>query len=500
MKKLVKAYDAAVQYAKYCAKNKFPLLATYKKLNQISKDEAIGIRYLVTIDYLNKSDSIYLPGSYFNKCLEMNPREVRYLLNDKAILYKRCEKYLGRDCIDLRECSEEEKLEYIKKHKKFVGKQNFSERAKKFSLYDTEKQTPEEILKEIENNNQTLLEGYIVQHKEMALIYPHSVNTLRIHTASNGQEVECFIKPKLRMGSNMSVVDANAENGSYRAVLNEDGSVCMAAFMDEMNNVKKADKHHDTNVNFAEVKVPYVKEAIEMVKEAALCFPELPYIGWDVAITQDGPVIVEGNAVSGCFKLYQLINYIYHGVGMKTEMDRMFDYILEGKKTRKNKAGLVKHAKDILEMKTVYLWGGLGERLAAEVIEDRKNMYPEKYTEEYCQKLFACTESDEPTYGFDCSGLIKNYVMGGFANYKYDPKYDLNSYMMLEQSARSGEIAALPEEPGLCLFMPGHVGIYIGNQEVIESTANPKFGDGVVKTKLSDREWTHWFLCPGIEE
>ena len=33
----------------------------------------------------------------------------------------------------------------------------------------------------------------------------------------------------------------------------------------------------------------------EMVKEAAKRVPELRYIGWDVAITEKGPAIIEGN-------------------------------------------------------------------------------------------------------------------------------------------------------------------------------------------------------------
>ena len=37
--------------------------------------------------------------------------------------------------------------------------------------------------------------------------------------------------------------------------------------------------------------------------------------------------------------------------------------------------------------------------------------------------------------------------------------------------------------------MPGHVGIYVGNGEVIEARGHLY---GVVKTKLKDRPWTDW--------
>jgi len=142
------------------------------------------------------------------------------------------------------------------------------------------------------------------------------------------------------------------------------------------------------------------------------------------------------------------------------------------------------------------LWGGLGEIITEEVIADRKSEYPKVYDEKCCERLRKQIGKD--VRGFDCSGLIKTYIMGGLAKYTYNAKYDLNSGMMLEQAEKSGDIKSLPEQPGVCLYMPGHVGIYMGKEKVIESTSNPKFGDGVVETKLSDREWTHWFYCPTL--
>ncbi len=46
---------------------------------------------------------------------------------------------------------------------------------------------------------------------------------------------------------------------------------------------------------------------------------------------------------------------------------------------------------------------------------------------------------------------------------------------------------------GVMVWRDGHVGIYIGNDEVIESRGVEY---GVVRTRLSDRNWTGWFLHP----
>ena len=41
--------------------------------------------------------------------------------------------------------------------------------------------------------------------------------------------------------------------------------------------------------------LPYWKETLELAQKAALVFPEMPCVGWDIAITDDGPVVIEGN-------------------------------------------------------------------------------------------------------------------------------------------------------------------------------------------------------------
>ena len=109
----------------------------------------------------------------------------------------------------------------------------------------------------------------------------------------------------------------------------------MASYIDSNFRMKKVKKHHNTNIKFEDIKIPYMKEALELVKKAAKRFPEVSCIGWDVAITKDGPTIVEGNITSGAIENYQLIHYIYNKEGIKKELEEMKNFATSSKGKRK---------------------------------------------------------------------------------------------------------------------------------------------------------------------
>ena len=54
--------------------------------------------------------------------------------------------------------------------------------------------------------------------------------------------------------------------------------------------------HPQTGVAFDGFRLPWWREALDLVRRAQRCFPELATLGWDVALTEAGPVIVEANA------------------------------------------------------------------------------------------------------------------------------------------------------------------------------------------------------------
>ena len=66
--------------------------------------------------------------------------------------------------------------------------------------------------------------------------------------------------------------------------------------MDE--NAISFEKHPDSGIDIIGFEIPRWKEAISLAKELATVVKGQRYIGWDLALTEKGWVMVEGNAMS----------------------------------------------------------------------------------------------------------------------------------------------------------------------------------------------------------
>ncbi|MBR2735607.1 MAG: hypothetical protein IKE05_05395, partial [Clostridia bacterium] len=98
----------------------------------------------------------------------------------------------------------------------------------------------------------------------------------------------------LRVGcSKDAVVDNFAKEGAIVHVDEKTGKLGKYAFR---KHKKITDKHPMSGIKFQNYQLPFWEESIELVKKLHNVFPEFSSIGWDIAITEDGPIVIEGNS------------------------------------------------------------------------------------------------------------------------------------------------------------------------------------------------------------
>lgn len=87
----------------------------------------------------------------------------------------------------------------------------------------------------------------------------------------------------------------------------------------------------------------------------------------------------------------------------------------------------------------------------------------------------------------DCHGLVE-WFLAELAGGKW--VYDVTADGAYAAAEEKGGIGTIPEQPGVCVRYPGHVGVYIGGGYVVEARG---FDYGVCLTRLTARPWTHWY-------
>lgn len=163
-----------------------------------------------------------------------------------------------------------------------------------YSLND-EEASREEIEKVLHScTGRYLVQRRLVQHPEMSRIYDGSINTIRLVTIRNQHtgEIE-FFHSLLRVGTNGNVVD-NWAQGGICVGMNEEGVLRSEGFYKPPYGLR-ATVHPNSGVVFEGFQIPFYREAVELCKSFHHKIDFIPAIGWDVAITSEGPCLVEAN-------------------------------------------------------------------------------------------------------------------------------------------------------------------------------------------------------------
>lgn len=155
----------------------------------------------------------------------------------------------------------------------------------------------------------------------------------------------------------------------------------------------------------------------------------------------------------------------------------------------KNAADLATYALHAWDSGWGYVWGTFGCVLTDSLFAYKLEQYPNGVGN-YADFIRTNWVGGRTT---DCVGLIKGY---GWLDpetmsieYGTNGMPDCDADQMYYNASVSGTIDTIPDIPGIAVWHEGHIGVYVGNGEVVEAMGT-KYG--VVKTQLEGRGWTHW--------
>lgn len=248
-------------------------------------------------DMNGRQRNTYLTRVRNKKVFEvMNDYRYADEFDDKLRFNARFSSYLHRAWLDGETATEEEFAAFLQGQEAIFAKPNHGDSGRGVEkLRVADFPDAEAMLAYLHERGLTVLEQVLAQHPQIAALHPSSVNTLRILTDVVGEDV-LIAYITLKIGTGGGCCDNAGRGGIMCRVDPEDGRIVSVATDDYFNVY---DEHPDTHIRFVGYQLPMIPEAIALAKCAAREIPQMRHVGWDVAITPDGPAIIEGNEYPG---------------------------------------------------------------------------------------------------------------------------------------------------------------------------------------------------------
>lgn len=252
---------------------------------------------------------------------QSNQLSIRYndlghapLFRNKVNFNRRFAEFVGRDWLDARESEPAQLAALLARHGRVMLKD-----PENLGGYGLEKVSAERVATDFDGDaarwrehllstRQFLVEQFLTQHAELERLAPGSVNTLRIVTFFDGERSH-VLTTAFKMGNGADL--DNFGQGGIQSTVYEGGLLRYGAF-DKAG--RKFVVHPLSGVPIVGFTVPFFDAAVELAERMSRAVPEVPYVGWDVAITPDGPVAIEGNYNSGVFQMKPSLSGLREGV------------------------------------------------------------------------------------------------------------------------------------------------------------------------------------------
>lgn len=223
-------------------------------------------------------------------------KEYRGLFKNKPTFNEKFAEFIHRDWVDATTCTFEEFKAFAEKHDRFFVKPLGRCGGRGAHIMETGSDTMENLFHQCQLEG-VLCEEIIVQHDSLASFNASTLNTVRVLTVLDGDNVPHVLLGVARFGRSGNVVD-NFHGGGVGAIVDVDTGIVISEAINQSHIRRPI--HPDSKLPINGFKYPEWEKIKETAKRAALVVPQIRNIGWDFAVNKNGDVeIVEGNSRSG---------------------------------------------------------------------------------------------------------------------------------------------------------------------------------------------------------
>ena len=164
-----------------------------------------------------------------------------------------------------------------------------------------------------------IVEDKVIQHPAIAALCPTSVNTIRVATLL-GDKKEGIVYAYIRIG-NGKVMD-NVDCGGMAAPVDIETGVITGVGANKAGETYEI--HPMTGTKIPGTQIPYWEDVKTMCLNAMHVVPQVRFVAWDVAITEDGPVFIEGNSFPS-HAIPQFAAHFPDGIGILPRFEEFID-------------------------------------------------------------------------------------------------------------------------------------------------------------------------------
>jgi len=294
--------ECITRYSSYLLTNEQKLLLK----NDIWKARVLNLMdpeeyFLYNFQNLDENERYKFVGNREKEslCAIVNEKSVSDIFMDKWQTYQYFKQFYGRKVIHIASMQDKKDfLDYVKENKRVLVKNARESQGRGIFETISSKESVDnswiEIEKTLNRGGSVVVEQFVNQASEMSKFNPSSVNTIRIATFRKNNDVKVMFA-FARFGRKGSVVDnggcggiivsIDKDSGRFNSIGRDESGICYPF-------------HPDSEINFDNFVIPEWNNAVELAIQLSGIVPKQIYVGWDLAYTENGWIMIEGNSWS----------------------------------------------------------------------------------------------------------------------------------------------------------------------------------------------------------